>query len=51
MWYTRLTWVLPLAAIPAITKAAEARKSLAKALELNPKRVWAKTQFEKTPEK
>ena len=32
-------------------KNTEARKSLAKALELNPKRVWAKTQFEKTPEK
>lgn len=30
-------------------KNAEARKSLAKALELNPKRVWAKTQLEKTP--
>ncbi|WP_031500031.1 tetratricopeptide repeat protein [Bryobacter aggregatus] len=32
-------------------KNAEARKSLAKALELNPKRVWAKTQLDKTPEK
>ena len=32
-------------------KNAEARKCLAKALELNPKRVWAKTQLEKTPEK
>ncbi len=30
-------------------KNADARKSLAKALELNPKRVWAKTQIEKTP--
>ncbi len=30
-------------------KNAEARKSLAKALELNPKRIWAKTQLEKTP--
>jgi tetratricopeptide (TPR) repeat protein len=30
-------------------KNAEARKSLAKALELNPKRLWAKTQLEKTP--
>ncbi len=32
-------------------KNSEARKCLAKALELNPKRVWAKTQLEKTPEK
>jgi len=30
-------------------KNADARKSLAKALELNPKRAWAKTQLEKTP--
>lgn len=30
-------------------KNAEARKSLAKALELNPNRLWAKTQLEKTP--
>lgn len=30
-------------------KNAEARKSLSKALELNPKRLWAKTQLEKTP--
>lgn len=30
-------------------KNAEARKALAKALELNPKRVWAKTQLDKTP--
>ncbi len=30
-------------------KNADARKSLAKALELNPKRIWAKTQLEKTP--
>lgn len=30
-------------------KNAEARKSIAKALELNPKRIWAKTQLEKTP--
>lgn len=30
-------------------KNADARKSLAKALELNPKRLWAKTQLEKTP--
>jgi tetratricopeptide (TPR) repeat protein len=30
-------------------KNADARKSIAKALELNPKRVWAKTQLEKTP--
>lgn len=32
-------------------KNSEARQALAKALELNPKRVWAKTQLEKTPEK
>ena len=32
-------------------KNPEARKSLEKALELNPKRVWAKTQLDKTPEK
>lgn len=32
-------------------KNAEAHKSLAKALELNPKRLWAKTQLDKTPEK
>ena len=30
-------------------KNPDARKSLAKALELNPKRIWAKTQLEKTP--
>lgn len=30
---------------------AEARQAIAKSLELNPKRVWAKTQLEKTPEK
>ncbi len=30
-------------------KNGEARKTLAKALELNPKRVWAKTQLDKTP--
>lgn len=30
-------------------KNADARKSLTKSLELNPKRVWAKTQIEKTP--
>ncbi len=30
-------------------KNADARKSLTKALELNPKRIWAKTQLEKTP--
>lgn len=30
-------------------KNAEARKALAKALELNPKRVWAKVQLDKTP--
>jgi tetratricopeptide (TPR) repeat protein len=30
-------------------KNAEARKALSKALELNPKRIWAKTQLEKTP--
>jgi tetratricopeptide (TPR) repeat protein len=30
-------------------KNAEARKALSKALELNPKRLWAKTQLEKTP--
>lgn len=32
-------------------KNADARKAIAKALELNPKRVWTKTQLEKTPEK
>lgn len=30
-------------------KNADAHKSIAKSLELNPKRVWAKTQLEKTP--
>ncbi len=30
---------------------AEARKALARALDLNPRRVWAKKQLEKTPEK
>jgi tetratricopeptide (TPR) repeat protein len=30
-------------------KNAEARKAIAKSLELNPKRVWAKIQLEKTP--
>jgi Flp pilus assembly protein TadD len=30
-------------------KNSEARKALAKALELNPKRVWARTQLDKTP--
>jgi len=30
-------------------KNAEARQSLAKSLELNPRRVWAKEQLEKTP--
>lgn len=28
---------------------ADARKAIARALELNPKRIWAKTQLEKTP--
>jgi len=32
-------------------KNLEARKSLIKALDLNPKRLWAKTQLDKTPEK
>lgn len=32
-------------------KNAEARKALARSIELNPKRLWAKTQLEKTPEK
>jgi tetratricopeptide (TPR) repeat protein len=32
-------------------KNAEARKALARSIELNPKRIWAKTQLEKTPEK
>lgn len=32
-------------------KNADARKALSKALELNSKRLWAKTQLEKTPEK
>jgi len=32
-------------------KDAEARKALAKALELNPQRVWVKQQLEKTPAK
>ncbi len=30
-------------------KNGEARKAIAKALELNPKRIWAKTQLDKTP--
>lgn len=30
-------------------KAAEARKAFAKSLELNPKRLWAKQQLDKTP--
>jgi tetratricopeptide (TPR) repeat protein len=30
-------------------KNGEARTALAKALEINPKRVWAKTQLDKTP--
>jgi tetratricopeptide (TPR) repeat protein len=30
---------------------AEARKALARSLELNPRRTWAKKQLEKTPEK
>jgi tetratricopeptide (TPR) repeat protein len=32
-------------------KNPEARKALSKALELNPKRLWAKAQLDKTPEK
>lgn len=32
-------------------KNTEARKALTRSLELNPKRLWAKTQLEKTPEK
>jgi tetratricopeptide (TPR) repeat protein len=32
-------------------KDAEARQALAKALELNPRRVWVKQQLEKTPAK
>jgi len=30
---------------------AEARQAITKSLQLNPKRLWAKTQLEKTPEK
>src|SRR5580698_5843863 len=33
------------------SKNAEARKAFQKAIELNPARVWAKQQLEKTPEK
>ena len=32
-------------------KEAEARQAFAKALELNPNRVWAKQQLDKTPGK
>jgi tetratricopeptide (TPR) repeat protein len=36
-------------ALRKLNRDAEARKALAKAVELNPARVWAKQQLEKTP--
>ena len=36
-------------ALRKANRHAEARKAFAKALELNPKRVWARQQLEKTP--
>lgn len=36
-------------ALRKANKNAEARKAFAKAVELNPRRVWAKQQLEKTP--
>jgi tetratricopeptide (TPR) repeat protein len=36
-------------ALRKLNRNAEARQALAKALELNPNRVWAKQQLEKTP--
>ena len=36
-------------ALRKLNREAEARKALAKAVELNPARVWAKQQLEKTP--
>lgn len=36
-------------ALRKANRNADARKAFAKALELNPKRVWAKQQLEKTP--
>jgi tetratricopeptide (TPR) repeat protein len=38
-------------ALRKLNRNAEARKEIAKSLELNPSRIWAKQQFEKTPEK
>jgi tetratricopeptide (TPR) repeat protein len=38
-------------ALRKLNRNAEARKEIAKSLELNPGRIWAKQQFEKTPEK
>jgi tetratricopeptide (TPR) repeat protein len=38
-------------ALRKLNHNAEARKEIAKSLELNPSRIWAKQQFEKTPEK
>ena len=36
-------------ALRKVNRNAEARKAFAKAVELNPRRVWAKQQLEKTP--
>ena len=38
-------------ALRKANRNAEAHKAIAKAVELNPHRVWAKQQFEKTPSK
>jgi tetratricopeptide (TPR) repeat protein len=38
-------------ALRKLRRNAEARKEIAKSLELNPGRVWARQQLEKTPEK
>jgi tetratricopeptide (TPR) repeat protein len=36
-------------ALRRLNRNAEARKALSKSLELNPRRVWARQQLEKTP--
>jgi len=38
-------------ALRKLHRNAEARQAIAKSLELNPRRVWARQQLEKTPEK
>ncbi len=38
-------------ALRKLNRNAEARKEIGKSLELNPNRIWAKQQFEKTPAK